>query len=336
MKKIAVSFLKYLAASSLLFISHFASAQSVFTPESGWWYDPSINGRGYSIEIQDNVAFIAMYTYDTQTNGSGNRRPIWFATAGTLVGHKIFAGTFEIYENGTCVGCSFTPPNIPPTEKHAVTIEFLTSTTGTMTIGGQSFPIRRFIFAPAYNKDPVEKLLGEWSITMDSPSGISFPGIVSGELLLFETLELEDGTLFAVGCRTNTIIPAGCSDDDLDKRYAYAYYEEDFDRYILVAEDGSLYERLYLAYLGTEKMTGLVDRYRHDTGNFDFDRSTAFRGYRSASGSYAKTGSGPAKPHVETMSDLEKSVKYQQRLSERLAKRKGMPDIPANDALGVR
>lgn len=35
-----------------------------FTPESGFWISPGVPGTGYSIEIQDNFMFVALYVYD--------------------------------------------------------------------------------------------------------------------------------------------------------------------------------------------------------------------------------------------------------------------------------
>lgn len=277
----------------VLIISASVQAQANITPENGWWLNPEVPGRGYAIEVQDNVAFIATFTYDPlQTDGV--RRPIWFATAGVLVGDNVFEGVFDLYENGTCVGCPLTQNSVNPTEKHNLLIEFTSDTTGTMTIDGESFSIKRFYFAPSY-ENPNQRLFGQWHLVMTSPTSFSFPlsTPISGEVLVLDRTSDEEGITYIEGCSVKRVTQAFCNDDD---ELVIGRYYGDNNQLVLVVNKGSAW-RSYVLYPSSERMSGAVDQFA-GSGAFDPERAQAAFASRSASKAFVQTGVGPAKATV--------------------------------------
>lgn len=280
-----------------LVISAGAQAQVNITPESGWWLNPEVSGRGYNIEVQDNVVFIAAFTYDALET-DGVRRPIWFQAAGTLKGvngDNILEVELLLYEDGTCIGCSKTPVAIHTTEKHELRIEFHSDTTATMTIDGDSFPLKRFLFGTFEN--PHQKLLGQWSFVMTSPSSfsLSLSTPVSGDMLVFDEIEIDEDETYIWGCSVDKITIAYCSDDDKDDHWALATYDAELNRYIILVSENSQYYRGYVLDSSTNQLDGIVDQYLRTGGSFSSTRAQAARGFRSASRAFTVNGAGPAK-----------------------------------------
>jgi hypothetical protein len=275
----------------LAFICLNAQAKTNITPENGWWLNPDVPGRGYAIEIQDNVAFIATFTYDPlQTDGV--RRPIWFATAGVLVGDNVFEGVFNLYENGTCVGCPTSQNSINASEKHNVSIEFTSDATGMMTIDGESFAIERFYFAPSY-ADQNQRLLGQWLLIMTTPTSFisSLSNPISGDVLVLEGTSEEDGIIYIDGCSVERVTRAFCEDAD---EVVLARYYPGSNQLALVVDKGISFRR-YTLFPSTERMSGLVDQYYKSNGAFDADRAESVYASRSSSKAFVQTGIGPAK-----------------------------------------
>ncbi len=54
---------------------------------TGWWYDPSMNGTGISIEVQGNSLFMAWYFYDEQ-----NGEAVWVSSGGTMIDSAHYSG----------------------------------------------------------------------------------------------------------------------------------------------------------------------------------------------------------------------------------------------------
>ena len=75
-------------------------------PQSGWWWNPAEDGRGYNIEIQGNKLFMAWYAYDQATG-----QPCWFSSGGQMTDSAHYSGQLWKYMNGQCVGCPYTAPD---------------------------------------------------------------------------------------------------------------------------------------------------------------------------------------------------------------------------------
>ena len=107
-------------------------------PESGWWWNPAESGRGYFIEWQNGYLDMAGFMYDD--NGS----PIWYLALQPTPNPASLSSTWTRYANGQTLTGTYKPPSSPPSNVAPVTIQFDSTTTGTMTLpGNRSIRIER-------------------------------------------------------------------------------------------------------------------------------------------------------------------------------------------------
>ncbi|MDO3388074.1 hypothetical protein QWI17_19670 [Gilvimarinus sp. SDUM040013] len=283
-------------------------SSSIITPESGWWWNPDESGTGYAIEIQDNIAFLATYTYDP-IEKDGVRRPIWFTASGVLIDDDVYEGELLLVEDGQCIGCAHQAPTISSTEGHDIRIEFLSRTTAEVTIDGEVTPIQRFEFG--WGGDINKKLLGEWSLTINASSNFDFyeRNRLTADMLVFDELVEDDGDILIYGCRIDNINQGYCTDEDTENSLAIALYYPESDAFYIVVDESSLEWRAYWMSLDTSRASGLADQFNKSGGSFDFDEAAGFLAYRSASGSFAQTQTGPAKPQISGVQELTKMAR---------------------------
>jgi hypothetical protein len=107
-------------------------------PESGWWWNPAESGRGYFIEWQNGIMDMAGFMYDDAGN------PIWYLVVQATPNPATLSSTWTRYANGQTLTGAYKPPSSPPANVAPVTIQFDSTTTGTMTLpGGKSIRIER-------------------------------------------------------------------------------------------------------------------------------------------------------------------------------------------------
>jgi len=109
-------------------------------PQTGYWWNPAEGGRGYTIEVQSNIAFVAAYMYDNAGN------PVWYASGpATLVGNA-YQGSWTLYAGGqTLTGLYQSPAGT--TTAGSLTVQFASATSGTLTLpDGRQIPIQRYSF----------------------------------------------------------------------------------------------------------------------------------------------------------------------------------------------
>lgn len=258
-----------------------------FTPESGFWWNANESGSGYSIEIQDNFLFIALYVYDEFGN------PTWY-TAGTLMGgNALFDSVLDYTYNGPCIDCNYTQPITILGERGPITITFLTETTATLQFQGAVKHIERFNFLLG---DEATRMLGEWQTVIDfSSTGVDFP--FNGDVLLFDITSFNNGTKFAEGCRPENSLDGFCTNFALDNHEAYTYYDYDENELIIVVDDSNDFYLVYYLDQGLNQFDGeaeLLPKFENPNNNF-----YPVRGFRTASRSFVETGVGPNKT-VET------------------------------------
>jgi hypothetical protein len=158
-------------------------------PDSGWYWNPAESGRGFNIEIQNNLLFAAGFIYDNAGN------PLWLTTGGPMSSDRTYNGDLIETLGGQCIGCAYRAPSA--TKIGNISIAFPTSTTATVTIDGSVLNLRREQFGIDL-ANPVTPLLGEWAITTGSPV---FP-VYFGERLTLSSAENTASGPGAFGTRT--------------------------------------------------------------------------------------------------------------------------------------
>jgi alpha-tubulin suppressor-like RCC1 family protein len=110
-------------------------------PQAGYWWNPAEGGRGYTIEVQNNSAFIAAYMYDT----SGN--PVWYAAGpAALTGNNAYVGNWTTYTGGQTLTGSYHAPT-GTANAGSLTVQFISPTSATLTLpDGRQIPIQRYAF----------------------------------------------------------------------------------------------------------------------------------------------------------------------------------------------
>lgn len=113
------------------------------TPQTGWWWNAEEGGRGYSIEVQGNTMFLGGYMYDVFGN------PIWYASGPmAMTNTTTYRGAWNEYGNGQTLAGLFQLAQVVNPNVGAVTIQFSSTTTATMTLsGGRQIPLSKFPFA---------------------------------------------------------------------------------------------------------------------------------------------------------------------------------------------
>jgi hypothetical protein len=119
-------------------------------PETGWWWNPLEDGRGFSLEKRGNNLFFAAFLYDI----SG--RSTWYVSSGPVsLEGTLYNGDLLAAEGGQTLGG---PYSRFPTLRNAgaLNITFNNARTGTIVWPGGTVPIQRFnIIANGVNAPPV-------------------------------------------------------------------------------------------------------------------------------------------------------------------------------------
>jgi hypothetical protein len=112
-------------------------------PQTGWWWNRTEAGRGYSIEYAGNKLVFASYLYDA------TGRSTWFLAAGgaSLDGALFTGHELETYSNGQTLGGPYRAPN--GAFAGPVTLTFQDAAHGTMIWPGGTVAIERFEIVPS-------------------------------------------------------------------------------------------------------------------------------------------------------------------------------------------
>jgi cytochrome c553 len=110
-------------------------------PQTGYWWNPAEPGRGYTVELQDSIAFIAAYMYDA----SGNA--VWYAAGpAALAGNNTYLGNWTLYTGGPTLTGTYQAPS-GSSNAGSLTIQFTSATAGMLTLpDGRQIPIQRYSF----------------------------------------------------------------------------------------------------------------------------------------------------------------------------------------------
>ncbi len=112
------------------------STPTTITPATGWYWNASESGRGFSIETRSGSLFMASFLY------ASDGAPEWYVSSGTI-SNGAFSGTLGEYVNGQSLGGTYRAPSFLGSAG-SISLSFSSSTAGTLTLNGTSTSIERF------------------------------------------------------------------------------------------------------------------------------------------------------------------------------------------------
>ena len=238
-------------------------------PENGWWWNPDESGRGFNIEIQDNLLFFSSFGYDA----SGN--PAWMTAGGAMSGERDFSATLYLASHGQCFGCPYVKPTLTPAG--TVTLHFTSSQTAQLTINGVSVNVQREDFW-AYTSAP-EAMLGEWSSVIGAAGDI----FDAERIDYYQRLTGSNGPYIG----GNRLGSGGTSN------VAVTYYDGTQHTWAALLDSSSSYYRFFVYnQTGFNRVEGQFWIYAK--GGSPSGTGTFFQAFKTASYARLSTGSGPA------------------------------------------
>lgn len=119
-------------------------------PQTGWWWNPAEDGRGFSLEMRGNNLFFASFLYDL------TGRSTWYVSSGPIsLDGTLYIGELLGAAHGQTLDGPYTRfPDLTPIGR--IAIAFNNATTGTLVWPGGTVPIQRFNIVPdGLNRPPV-------------------------------------------------------------------------------------------------------------------------------------------------------------------------------------
>lgn len=202
-------------------------------PTRGLWWNPAESGRGFNIEMQDDVMIVTSFVY--APNGSAT----WFISAGRYdFATSTFTATFDANTGGQCIGCAYVRPQGIANAAGPVRIVFDSYVTATLYYQGGSTRITKQLYA--YDTT-LSILRGSFVLTFKGSSGI-----VIGDWLVMRTYESNSNGPFV----------AGYFDGFPTSRIAVALYDAATRRYAFLVRVGSYYD-FYIVDMDDQRVFGL-------------------------------------------------------------------------------
>lgn len=156
---------KMLAAFLLLLCSFGAQAQLLAPPLSGFFWNPAEPGKGWALDVQDDLVFVAHYTFQP-----GSPASVFYTTVGRWdYVNRRFSGDLLEFTGGPCLTCG--PRQSTPRSLGTATFQFVNRDQGSITFQGRTTPIVRFLFN--YASESRSILTGVWHVTIGN-SGVYF------------------------------------------------------------------------------------------------------------------------------------------------------------------
>jgi len=160
---------KLLFACAFFFVMTSAGAQTA-PPVDGIYWNANQGGRGYAVETQDDIVFIAIYNYDQDHSTA------FYFVQGTWDPFNRRVANAHLYtvDSGPWVGSPFTPTG-PVVDLGPAVFEFPTFTTGRFIYNGLTVNVERFLYGYGANADSL--MQGIWHATFGDF------GIYNGDLI---------------------------------------------------------------------------------------------------------------------------------------------------------
>jgi len=248
----------------------FIVAQSALAilPENGWYWNESQSGRGFNIEIQNNLLFMSAFVY--RPDGT----PVWYVAGGAMSSPTQWTAALLQASQGQCLGCTYRAPQL--TTVGTVSINFTSERTATISLPGETISVKRQDWSGLGNNTR-DALLGEWSTTEGDPI---FP-VYGGDRISLSLPGSTSSGPYAGGWRTGST-----------SNVAAGIYDSTYDDFAILMDSSSSYYRLYLFRLNTfNRAEGQLWVYlKTDTPS---GSGLYFVAHRTKSAALLQTGNGP-------------------------------------------
>jgi alpha-tubulin suppressor-like RCC1 family protein len=107
-------------------------------PATGWWWNPAEPGRGFMIEVQSGQLFMATFLYAFSGEAT------WYGSGPSGYGSGVYTGVLNLYGGGQTLNGAYQPATLVGGSFGAITIDFSSTTTGSITWPEGTIPIERF------------------------------------------------------------------------------------------------------------------------------------------------------------------------------------------------
>ena len=146
-----------------------AASSYISTNPTGWWWNASEPGTGYSIEKSGSNLFIAGFLY-----GSSGA-PVWYLSSGAMASSSSYSQPLYQFGGGQSLNGSWSSANVVASVG-TLTLSFTTTSQATLGIGGRSVSLRRFGFDSSYVVNPPSGLpqTGWWWAESEPGRGFFF------------------------------------------------------------------------------------------------------------------------------------------------------------------
>lgn len=246
-----------------------ATSASAIIPENGWWWASNEGGRGFNIEVQNNLLFFAAFAYDS----SG--APTWITAGGPMTSDRDFTGALTRYASGQCFGCAYVAPT--PIAAGTLTLRFTSSQTAVLTINGTSISVKRFDFW--LNEYAPDAMLGEWSFVIGTGGDV-----FDGERIVYRSKATDSTGTYLAGYRLG-----GSSVNN----QAVVQYSSSTGRWTALLDSSTGFYRLFeFGQTGFNRIEGSFWVYAK--GGSPSGSGTFFQAFRTASAAFVLNGTGPA------------------------------------------
>jgi hypothetical protein len=248
----------------------FAGSSHAIIPENGWWWSASESGRGFNIEIQNNVLFFAAFAYEA------NGAPTWLTAGGSMISDRDFTGTLTKFTSGQCFGCAYSAPL--GENAGNLNVHFNSPQTAVVTINGTVINVKRFDFW--MNEVTPDAMLGEWSSVIGSASSATF----DAERIVYPTRTSDASGPILAGYRLGSQ-PNGA---------VLAYSTAGALWTVILDSSATFYRYFEFNQAGFNRVEGnfwLVPKGGQPSGSGQF-----FQAYRTGSASFVQNGFGSASP----------------------------------------
>lgn len=249
-------------------------------PENGWWWNPSESGRGFNLEVQDNVLFFASFAYDQNGN------PAWYTAGNPMTSDRDWTAPLVVTSRGQCFGCAYVDPirSVVGT----VTLRFTSSQTAIVTINGFSLSVQRFDFW--WNGLRPDAMAGEWSAVIGTSSDI-----FDGERIDYTQKATDSSGSYLRGVRLGS--SAGVNPAIVQYDAAQGVWTA------LLDSSPSFYRLFRFGTTGFNRVEG--NFWIYQKGASPSGSGTFYQAFKTASYAFLTTGAGPASTKKGAPVDLE-------------------------------